>query len=179
MGSEMCIRDSQDYTKKHRQLFKKGENIRKKLKELEIDIPTDYSFASRGELMVGRYLFSKGKVFPVGRSWCEGEAFSFVRQINGREIIDDKCKVIIKGKSVVSFKIVKHNVSRVGTMKIKRLHINEEKFVENKINLKPENIHTKLVYKIEGNRVLPLWQAEYENIVIFFDAMEGTYYEYK
>lgn len=129
--------------------------------------------------MAGNYSIAKGKVLPMGNGWCEGEALTFIRQLNGREIINETYRLVIKGKNVTSLNVTMHNFAKVGKMQINNLQINKEKLIKNKIRIKYEDIHKKLVYKVEGNKVLPLWYLEHDNIVILFDAIKGIHYEFK
>jgi len=143
------------------------DGLKRRLASVGLSIPPEYAFESRGEMMARRFGQGEGS----GLIWCEGEAFRFIRQFNGKTIFSDICTVAVRNADIILYSLRNHPIKKVGTQSIKKLALNtEDGYID------PDQVNAKLVYEVKGNALVPVWHIEYGDYLFKYDAVSGDTY---
>jgi len=134
------------------------------LASIGLYIPPDYALNSMGNMMVDRYIPTQVGTHQLGETWCEGQTFEFIREYNEQKIFDDRCKIAVQNKNVISYSLTKHLLKKTGTMIVKKPQF---RFIDRFI--KQDDLQTSIVYRLRGKTVYPTWQIQYHNYIFHYD----------
>lgn len=139
------------------------EKLKSIAKESGLNIPDDYVLLSKGEMKAERF----GNGLGSGEKWAEGEVFNFVKKYEDHIVFSDTCTIAVRNDEIMLYSLKDHPIQKSGKQRIKGITFN------NTSGIDIQEINSKLVYEIKGNKMVPVWHVQYDKNVFKYDAVTG------
>jgi hypothetical protein len=139
-------------------------NVSKVLATHNLRIPKTYYLFEKGDMMAQEFQIKSDKTLNAGAKICEGQVFHYQRCLNGIDILNDSCDIVICNGKMQMFNLTRHRVSSEAIFKVRPLANTSQTGTR---------FEKRLAGILRNGEIKPVWIVKVAEMKFFYDGLSG------